>query len=69
MGGEGVSDHEVSEVAVSRARSPGPGVRCLLAAYGGGVAVNPRDMKKFAPILGVLLIAAAVLYVVGRFLL
>jgi hypothetical protein len=31
--------------------------------------VNPRDMKKFAPIFGVLLIVAAVLYVVGRFLL
>ena len=31
--------------------------------------MNPRDMKKFAPILGVLLIVAAVLYVVGWFLL
>jgi hypothetical protein len=35
----------------------------------GGVAVNPRDLKKAAPILGVLLIGAVVLYVVGRFLL
>jgi hypothetical protein len=30
--------------------------------------VNPRDLKKATPILGVLLIGAVVLYVVGRFL-
>jgi FlaG/FlaF family flagellin (archaellin) len=34
-----------------------------------GAAVNPRDMKKIAPILGVLLVVAVVLYIVGRFLL
>ncbi len=34
----------------------------------GGVAVNPRDFKKIAPFLGVLLIVAVVIYVVGRFL-
>jgi hypothetical protein len=31
--------------------------------------VNRRDLKEAAPILGVLLIVAAVLYVVGKFLL
>jgi hypothetical protein len=31
--------------------------------------MNRRDPKKAAPFLGVLLIIAAVLYVVGRFLL
>jgi hypothetical protein len=31
--------------------------------------VNRRDLKKAAPILGVLLIVAVVLYLVGRFLL
>ncbi len=31
--------------------------------------MNPRDLKKAAPIFGVLLIVAVVLYVVGRFLL
>jgi hypothetical protein len=35
----------------------------------GGVSMNPRDFKTLAPILGVLLIGAVVLYVVGRFLL
>jgi hypothetical protein len=34
----------------------------------GGVEVNPRDFKKIAPVLGVLLIVAVVIYVVGRFL-
>ena len=57
----------------NEARSPGPGVRCLLVREalcgGGGAAVNPRDFKKLAPVLGVLLIGAVVLYVVGRFLL
>jgi hypothetical protein len=45
--------------------------KCLPPAqYGeGGVAVNRRDLKKAAPFFGVLLIVAAVLYVVGRFLL
>jgi hypothetical protein len=45
--------------------------RCKIcpAPYVGSVAVNPRDLKKAAPFLGVLLIVAAVLYVVGRFLL
>jgi hypothetical protein len=33
------------------------------------VAVNPRDLKKAAPIFGVLLVGAVVLYLVGRFLL
>jgi hypothetical protein len=41
-----------------------------IALYGeGGVAVNRRDLKKAAPFFGVLLIVAAVLYLVGRFLL
>jgi hypothetical protein len=31
--------------------------------------VNPRDLRKAAPILGGLLIVAVVLYIVGRFLL
>jgi hypothetical protein len=31
--------------------------------------VNPRDLKKVAPFLGVLLLVAVILYVVGRFLL
>jgi hypothetical protein len=35
----------------------------------GGVAVNRRDLKKATPFFEVLLIVAAVLYVVGRFLL
>jgi hypothetical protein len=30
--------------------------------------VNPRDFKKLAPMLGVLLVVAVVVYVVGRFL-
>jgi hypothetical protein len=34
----------------------------------GGVAVKPKDFKKLAPVLGILLIGAVVLYVVGRFL-
>jgi hypothetical protein len=39
------------------------------ALCGGGVGLNPRDFKKLAPVLGVLLIGAVVLYIVGRFLL
>jgi hypothetical protein len=34
----------------------------------GGVDSNPRDFKKLAPVLGVLLLVALVVYVVGRFL-
>jgi hypothetical protein len=54
-----------------RGAEPRSRVRCLPPAlYGeGGVAVNRRDLKKAAPFFGVLLIVAAVLYVVGRFLL
>jgi hypothetical protein len=38
------------------------------ALYGDKGGVNPRNFKKVAPCLGVLLILAVVIYVVVRFL-
>lgn len=37
--------------------------------YGRGVNMNPRDFKKAAPVLGVLLVVAVALYAITRLLL
>jgi hypothetical protein len=50
-----------------------PLLRCTVlhgreGLYGRGVNINPRDFKKVAPYLGILLLIAAVVFTLERFL-